>query len=431
MTDTLMACPVDHEFNPFGSAYLADPYPLLEEKRGPVFYAPAIDMWVVTRYDEIDAIFKDPALFSASIAQAPLFPLGAEAADILNAGFGATPTMSNCDPPKHTRVRAHNMRTFSPRRMAVLEPTIQKRTAQLIDAMLPAGRADLVAQLSFPLPALTIFTLIGFPDEDTELLKSWCGDRMTITWGRPEPSVQAQVARNMVSYWRYCEQFVAERLSDLRDDFTSDLLRIHLQNPEAISVDEIVNVAYGLSFAGHETTTNLIANTVRQLLAHRHQWQALCAEPSLIPNAVEEALRFDTSVIAWRRVATRPAVIGGVPVPEGARLLLMLAAAGRDAARFPEPDQFEITRADARLHLAFGKGPHFCLGAALARMQVTIVLGQLTARLPSLRLAPDQALAFEPNISFRGPKQLLVEWETGQALSLPGPLSPSLGEGGR
>lgn len=413
MTTRMAACPVDHGFDPFGADYLADPYPALAAKRaeGPVFYAPAIDMWVVTRYDEIDAIFRQPALFSASIAQASLFPLGAEAADTLRDGFGATPTMSNCEPPKHTRVRAHNMKTFSPRRMALLDPTIRERTIQLIDAMLPAGRGDLVAQLSFPLPALTIFTLIGFPDEDTELLKSWCGDRMTITWGRPAAAVQAEVARNMVAYWRYCERFVAVRLTDLRDDFTSDLLRIHLQDREAISVDEIVNVAYGLSFAGHETTTNLISNTVRQLLVYRDQWEMLCADPSLIPNAAEEALRYDTSVIAWRRITTRSTEIGGVPVPEGARLMLMLASAGRDSTQFSEPDHFDITRADARTHLAFGKGPHFCLGASLARMQVRIVLEQLAARMPSLRLIPNQALAFEPNISFRGPSQLWVEWD--------------------
>ena len=287
---------------------------------------------------------------------------------------------------------------------------------------MPAGRADLVAQLCFPLPALIIFTLIGFPAEDTELLKSWCGDRMTITWGRPAATVQAQVARNMVAYWQYCEQFVARRLTDLRDDFTSDLLSIHLQDPEAIAVEEIVNVAYGLSFAGHETTTNLITNTVRQLLLYREQWEALCADPSLIPNAVEEALRHDTSVIAWRRITTQSAEIGGVPVPAGAKLMLVLASAGRDAARFPDPDRFDITRADPRVHLAFGKGQHFCLGAALARMQVKIVLEQLAARAPSLRLVQAQALEFEPNISFRGPKQLWVEWDA-SGPSLPGPLS--------
>jgi cytochrome P450 len=406
------ACPVDHGFDPFSAEYLADPYPLLARKRdqGPVFYAPAIDMWVVTRYGEIDAIFKDGARFSAAIAQAPLFPLAAEAAAILRQGFGATPTMSNCDPPKHTRIRAHNMRTFSPRRMAVLEPTIRERTRQLVDAMASTHAADLIAALAFPLPALTIFTLIGFPDEDTELLKSWCGDRMAITWGRPAAELQAQVARNMVAYWQYCERFVARRLADPRDDFTSDLLRIHVQNPEAIAVEEIVNVAYGLSFAGHETTTNLIANSVRQLLTNRDQWQALCADPSLIANAVDEVLRFDTSVIAWRRITTEPVQIGGVPVPEGARLMLLLASAGRDPAHFEEPERFDITRENAHEHLAFGKGTHYCLGAYLARLEVGIVLQELSTRLPSLRLVPGQEPRFDANISFRGPQQLLVAW---------------------
>lgn len=411
------ACPVDHDFDPFDAAYLADPYPVLARAREatPAFHAPALDMWVVTRYADIAAIFKDPVRFSAAIAQAPLFPLGPEAAGILASGFGATPTMSNCDPPKHTRIRAHTTRAFSARRMAVLEPRVRERATALIDAMEPAGSADLVEQLAFPLPALTIFTLIGFPDEDAELLKSWCGDRLALSWGRPSQAVQVQVARNMVAYWRYCERFVAQRAADLRDDLTSDLLRVHLADPQALSVEEITNVAYGLSFAGHETTTNLLTNTVRQLLAHRDQWDAICADPSLIPNAVEEALRFDTSVIAWRRVTTEPVDIGGVPVPRGARLLLLLGGAGRDPDHFPEPDRFDITRAGARSHLAFGKGIHFCLGAYLARMQVAIVLEGLTGRMPSLRPVTGQELTFSPNVSFRGPERLAVEWDPGSS----------------
>src|SRR5262249_39720837 len=157
--------------------------------------------------------------------------------------------------PKHARIRTHNMKAFSARRMGLLEPTIRARASRLIDAMAPEGRADLVAALAFPLAALTIFTLIGFPDEDTDRLKSWCTDRLAFSWGRPSAAVQAQVARNMVTYWQYCERFVAQRVAHPQDDFTSDLARTHLADPQALSVDEITSVVYGLSFAGHETTS--------------------------------------------------------------------------------------------------------------------------------------------------------------------------------
>jgi cytochrome P450 len=404
---------VGHDFDPFAPDYLADPYPILDalRERVPVFYAPALDMWVVTRFAEIDEIFRNPARFSAANAQDPIYPLAPEARQILADAFRFTPSMSNCDPPKHTRIRAHNVRAFSARRMALLEPTIGERTRELVDRMLRASPADFIADLAFPLPALTIFTLVGFPDEDAELLKSWCGNRMAFSWGRPSPGEQAEIARNMVSYWRYCERFVAGRLADPRDDFASDLARIHLADASALGVEEITSVVYGLSFAGHETTTNLLGNTIRQLLTHRDQWDALCADPTLIPNAVEEVLRLDTSVVAWRRVTTEPVTIGGVSVPQGAKLMLLLAAAGHDPRHYVEPDQLDVRRANARDHIAFGKGIHFCLGAALARLQVKIVLEDLTVRVPTLRSAAGQHFEFHPNISFRGPRRLWVDWD--------------------
>jgi len=173
-----------------------------------------------------------------------------------------------------------------------------------------------------------------------------------------------------------------------------------------------VGLIYGLSFAGHETTTNLTTNAVRRLLEHPDQWREICADPTLIPGAVEEVLRFDTSVIAWRRITTRAVSIGGVEVPAHAKLMLMLAAADHDPARFPDPDAFDIHRPDAARHLAFGKGIHFCLGAPLARMELRIVLELLTEHAPDLAMAADQDLTFPPNIAFRGPRRLLLERAT-------------------
>lgn len=411
----MAACPVHEGFDPLDRDYLADPYAVFSRVRTetPVFYAPSIGMWVVTRHADIDAIFRDPLRFSAVIAQEPLSPLADEARAVLAEGFSPSPTMSNCDPPKHGRIRAHNNTAFSPRRIAVVEPQVRSKAGELVDAMAARpGRADLVTDLAFPLPAHTIFRLIGFPDDDTEQLKAWCTDRLFVTWGRPDPELAVKVARHMVAYWQYCQRFVAGRLAEPRDDFTSDLARIHLADAGAISVDEITNVAYGLSFAGHETTTNLITNTVRRLLEHPDQWNLLIDDPGRINNAVEEALRFDTSVVAWRRITTEPVEIGGVPVPSGAKLLLLLGSANHDPAQFEEPDRFDVTRPNARNHLAFGKGIHFCLGAALARMQVRIVLELLTERLPTLRLVPGQDHTFPANVSFRGPERLEVSWET-------------------
>ncbi len=374
-----------------------------------MFYAPSIDMWVVTRYDDIEAVLKDPETFSAAVGQRPVFPLTDEASAIVKCGFHSTPVMSDCDPPRHTRIRRNNLTGMSGRRIRALEPKVWAKATELVDAIKP-GPVDMVSALTYPLPAYMIFTFIGFPDEDMDMLKSWCGNRIEFSWGHPDPGEQRRIAENMVRYWRYCEDFVARRAADPADDFTSALIRIHNDDPEAISLHEIVNVAYGLSFAGHETTTNFTGNAIRRLLNHRDQWEALCADRSLIPQAVEEVLRYDSSIVAWRRITTRPVRIGGTEIPGEAKILVLLGAANRDPSHFADPETFDIHRADANEHIAFGKGIHYCIGAALARMEARIALDLLAQRAPGLQLIEDQEFRFPVNVSFRGPLRLLANW---------------------
>lgn len=409
--DATTGCPVHHGFDPLGDEYIADPYPIHSAVReeAPAFYAAAIDMWVITRYDDIDAVLKDPGTFSAAVGQKPVFPMSAEAQDILKKGFRAYPVMSDCDPPRHTRIRKHNMTGFSPRRIAALEPKVWAKATELVDAIKP-GQVDLVSALTYPLPAYMIFTFIGFPDEDMDMLKSWCGNRIAFSWGRPSGDEQREIATNMTHYWEYCENFVAERAARPVDDFTSDLIRIREENPEALSLEDITNVAYGLSFAGHETTTSFTGNAIRQLLANPEQWAAICSDRGLISKAVEELLRYDSSIPAWRRVTTRAVDVGGVEIPAEAKVLILLGAANRDPKHFEDPETFDIRRVDSRRHLAFGKGIHYCIGAPLARMEARIALDLLAQRAPDMRLTQDQDFDFPANVSFRGPRSLLVEW---------------------
>jgi cytochrome P450 len=421
---TASRCP----FDPFSADYLADPYPVLARLRAerPVFLDEALGYYVVTRHADIEAVFRDPELFSAANAQDPVTPLYEEARSVLaGAGFRTLRTMSNADGEHHSRIRRHNQVGFSPRRLRAMEPVVRQSTSALLDAMVAGratGRADLVAALSYPLPAGIIFALLGFPAQDTDLLKSWAGNRMSFSWGRPTPDEQARIARHMLAYWQYCEAHTARRVAEPADDFTSDLARIHLADPDALSTQEISHVIYGFSFAGHETTTNLISNTVRRLL-ESGGWEALVSDPSLIPAAVEEGLRFDSSVLMWRRVATAPTELGGVAIPQGAPLLLALGSANRDPEVFADPERFDLHRDDANRHLSFGWGKHYCLGAPLAKLEVATVLGTLCARLPSLRLVADQQLTFHPNTSFRGPQQLWVEWDEAAADVPAGPAS--------
>ena len=402
-------------FEPLSPSYLADPYATLAEARAEaaVAYAPDIDMWVVTRMADVEAVFMDPETFSASIAQDPLMPVCDEAKAVLAQGFNPLRTLSNASPEMHRRTRPQAQKGFSNRRMALMETVVRERAAGFVVDFLASGSSasgDLVAGVAFPLPAVTIFRLIGFPPEDTEQIKAWAGDRLAFSWGKPTAEQQTAIARQMLAYWRYCQDFVTKRFDEPGDDFTTDLIAEHRADPEGLSLDEIRSIIYGLSFAGHETTTNLISNTLRNLLADRAQWATVCANPALAARAVEETLRFDTSVITWRRLTTRPVTIDGVEVPEGARLLLLLGGANRDPARFPEPDSFDISRANSRQHVSFGKGAHYCLGAQLARMEAKAVIEELARRVPQVTLQPDQSYAVHPNVTFRGPQQLWLSW---------------------
>jgi cytochrome P450 len=287
-------------------------------------------------------------------------------------------------------------------------PTIRSTTARLLDVVVEADRFDLVATLSYPLPATIIFTLIGVPAEDVPQLKRWGGVRAGLGWGRPAPEEQVHLATQMAAYRNYLRGLVRRKVDEPGDDLTTDLLAIHDEDPEELTHEEIASILFSLSFAGHETTNNLIANTVRRLLEVRSRWDEVVADRSVIPSVVDEMLRFDPSVPVWRRMTRSAVTLGGVDLPEGAKLFLWLAAAGRDASVFAEPDVFDPHRPNARHHLAFGKGNHYCLGATLGRLEAQIAVDELVVRYPDLSLVDGQELSFHPNISFRGPQALWV-----------------------
>jgi cytochrome P450 len=409
-------CPVHADFDPLSPHYLRDPFTVMRELAvgaEPIFYAPAIDYYVVTRYEDVEAIFHDHETFSAGAAQLPLAALSEEAGEILlGGGHRPAPSMVSLDPPEHTRVRRHTARAFTPRRVAEMEPTIRATVSDLLDEVEPAAPFDLVATLTFPLPATIVFTLIGVPPEDYAQLKRWCGYRAGLTFGRPRPDEQVEHAQNIVAYRRYLRALVDERVARRTGDLTSALIDIHDEDPEAFTLDEIASICFSLSFAGHETTNYLIGNVLRRLLEDRARWERVVADPAVIPGAVEETLRFDPSVCVWRRVTTRPVTVGGVDLPAGAKLFLWLAAAGRDPSVFPEPEAFDVDRDNARRHLAFGRGIHYCLGASLGKLEAELAVAELARRWPDLALVEGHELTFHPNISFRGPQALWVRVTT-------------------
>ena len=408
-TGAAPGCPVDESFDPLSPGFLADPFAVLAAGRPAVFFAPSIGYYILTRYADIEEVFRDNATYSAAPAQAPLAPLVPQAQQILLAGgHQPQPSMSSLDEPAHARLRKPAARAFSMKRVSAMIPAIEAATAGLLDAVAAEAEFDLVAALAFPLPANIVFALIGVPERDFSQLKQWCGDRAELSWGRPGPAHQVAIATSMASYRQYMRRLVHAKAAAPGDDLASDLIAIHDEAPDRLTLEEIASILFTLSFAGHETTTGLISNTVRRLLEVPSRWAEIAAEPDLIPQAVEETLRYDPSVAVWRRVTTRPVTLAGVALPQGAKLYLWLAAAGRDEAAFTEPDRFDLHRPDAERHLAFGKGQHFCLGANFGRLEAQIAVAELARRYPRLRLAEDQEFTFDSNISFRGPQVLRV-----------------------
>ncbi len=413
-------CPMHTGWSPLDEDYLADPYPIAAALRDehPVFYAAGLGHVVVTKMDDIEAVFMNPDVFASTNVQDPIFPLADEAAAVLGADdFDPVAVMSNRPEPDHARIRVYTRQGFSNRRLKALEEYMRERATVLLDQMIASGSpAEYVAALAFPLPAEIVFRFIGFPPEDDAMIKSWCGNRKAFSWGQPSPAEQTAIANGMLDYWRYCRDFVARRRDRRADDFTSELLDAHDADPDpsngtGISYREVESVVYGISFAGHDPVTALLCNTLRCLLPRRDQWAELCADPSLAAAAVEETLRFESSQVSWRRITTRPTTLGGVDLPAGTRILLNFAAANHEPDVFDDPDTFDIHREKANRHISFGKGIHFCLGAGLARMEARIALELLAGRLPSLRLVEGQQLSFFPNITFRGPDELHLEWD--------------------
>ncbi|MEU3653341.1 cytochrome P450 [Streptomyces sp. NPDC032161] len=409
---TAPACPVHHGYEPFEQD---DPFPSYAALRAqePVMFDERIGYWVVSRYDDIKAVFEDWETFSSENAQAPVRERGRQARQIMEeGGFTAYSGLSARVPPEHTRIRKVAAKAFTPRRFKVLEPRIRANVVRLLQAMLarPERRGDLLRDLAYDVPTITILTLIGADVGMIDTFKRWSDSRAAMTWGDLTDEEQAPHARNLVEYWAECRRLVAEAHESAPDSLVGDMVRMQAEG-DPISDHEIASVCYSLLFAGHETTTTLISNALRVLLSHPEQWRAVVDDPARIPAAVDEVLRYSPSIVGWRRRALRDTEIGGVAIPKGADILLLMGSANRDASRFEDGESFDIGRPNAREHLSFGYGIHYCLGNMLAKLQAKIALEEVARLAPALRLADGADVRFGRNLSFRAPAAVPVTWE--------------------
>jgi cytochrome P450 len=393
----------------FGPDMLADPYAAYARLRAtdPVHWHAPQEAWLLTRYADVDAALRDARLcngFGTAIQQAA----GAGWQTLRDIFAFVSNSLVFSDPPRHTRLRGLVSRAFTPQTIDAMRPRIQALLNDLLEPLAARGQMDLVGDLAYPFPLAVMALLLGFPAQDRDRIKRWC-DEFLVPFGRDPnalPPDELEAARRSgQALGRYVRDLVTETRARPRGDLLSALVQAE-EAGDRLTEDELFASVVLLLIAGHENLTGLLGCGTLALLQHPDQLQRLRAEPALLPNAVEELIRWVTPNQFIRRIALEDVTIGGTRVRRDQALLLVLAAANRDPARFADPDRLDLGRA-VGWHLAFGHGFHYCLGVALARLEGEVFFGTLLARCPGLRLA-DHRIDFVDNFNMRQVKTLPV-----------------------
>ena len=342
---TPTGCPVSQRaaaIDPFADDYQQDPpeYVRWSREQEPIFWSPKLGYWVVTRYADIKAIFRDNITFSPAIALEKITPTGAEANAVLASyGYAMNRTLVNEDEPAHMPRRRVLMEPFTPEHLAHHEPLVRRLAREYVDRFIDDGRADLVDQMLWEVPLTVALHFLGVPEEDMDLLRQYSIAHTVNTWGRPKPEEQVAVAHAVGNFWQLAGKILAKMRQDPSGPgWMKYGIRKQKEYPEVVTDSYLHSMMMAGIVAAHETTANASANALKVLLSHRHVWEELCADPSLIPNAVEECLRLNGSVAAWRRIVTKDTRVGGVDLPEGSKLLIVTASSNHDESHFADAD---------------------------------------------------------------------------------------------
>jgi pimeloyl-[acyl-carrier protein] synthase len=382
---------------------LANPYPLYEQLRteAPVHWDPFLHAWVVTRYREVVQVLNE---FSANrtptaeyLAEMGITAMGPIAEVMVR-------QMLFLDAPAHTRIRKLASQAFTPRRVEALRAHIQTIADDLIDRVLSSGRVDLIADFAEPLPCIVTAEMLGLPVEHHTQLKSWSQDFAEMLGNfQHNPERAGRIAKSVEAMTAYFRAAMAEQREQLRSGLLGAFMTAQVED-DRLSDDEVIANVIVTMVGGQETTTNLIGNGMLSLLRHPQELERLRADPALVPSAVEELLRFESPSQQTARLVPEDGLLGDKTVRKRQAVIAVMGAANRDPDRFPDPDRLDLTRSDNR-HVAFGWGPHFCFGAALARIEAQVSFETLLQRLPDLALEP-RALTWRTNLGLRGLRAL-------------------------
>ncbi|MCU1519752.1 MAG: cytochrome [Arthrobacter sp.] len=374
-----------------------DPFPHYRRMResAPVFHDEQSGSWHVFRYDDVQRVLTEHAVFSSR--------MGGDDPSETGQLFAAS--LISTDPPRHRQLRSLVTQAFTPRSVDALAPRISTLAAELLDGIASTGTADLIEELAYPLPVIVIAELMGIPAEDRNRFKQWSDVIVSQTRTGTENVDHHATNREMTEYFL---AMIEQRRSRPGSDLISNLLAAEIDG-QKLSVAELLGFCSLLLVAGNETTTNLIGNAVLCFTEAPGTIERLLAEPSLLPQAIEEVLRYRSPVQSMYRVTATDTTLGGLPIPAGAPLVAWIGSANRDERQFQRPERFDIHRGPIR-HLAFGQGIHFCLGAPLARLEARIALTAILSRLSGLSLAAGTHLERMESTIIYGLKELPVRW---------------------
>ncbi len=352
-------------------------------------------LWGVSRYADLKTVSKDPATFSSAGGIRPQQP--------------ALPMMIDMDDPAHLKRRMLVNRGFTPRRVRDTEPSVRQACAEILDAVCQRGDADLVHDIAAHLPMIMIGDALGVRPEHRADLLRWSDDMLKGLSTEATTEQLEAAGAAFGEYVAYAHEVIADRQAEARDDLMSILVHAEVDG-ERLSADAIVQESLLILIGGDETTRHVISGGVQQLLLHPNQWARVARDPGVRPTAVEEMLRWVTPIKNMVRTATRDVELGGQKVEEGDELMLLYPSANRDEDVFDDPFRFDVGR-DPNEHVAFGFGPHFCLGASLARLEIAVMLDALLERLPDLALSdPDAAPDLRPANFVSGLESLPVRF---------------------
>lgn len=377
--------------------YAGDPTPEYAWLRAnaPVYHDERSGLWGLSRHEDVVWAERHPDLLSSANGSRPKTP--------------ANPSMIDSDDPRHARQRRLVYKGFTPKRVAEHEAHVRAITTELLDAVAHKGRCDFVRDVAAPLPMVLIAEMLGVRPEDREVLQRW-SDVLISGADGPE-NVTDEVLQNAVEFYEYADAVIAARREEPRDDLISILVHAEVDG-ERLSRDELLGESLLLLIGGNETTRNVISGGMLALIEHPEQRQRLLDDPSLIPTAVEECLRWVTPILNMARTATSDVDVRGVTIPAGDEVLLMYGSANRDEAVFTEPDRFDVSR-EPNPHIAFGFGAHFCLGASLARLETRVMFEEVLRGMPDMRLAPGAEVRRTPSSFIRGISSMPVEFGAG------------------